>query len=89
MVSHDLVSARGVSYRDVCFRANYVVTEYLEMRRVRSGIGVVSCRAASCHDHDHDYDYDRDHGHDQSPEASSPYVARKRKELGFCQAEFG
>ena len=72
-----------------------MVAEYLEMRRVRSGISVVPCRAVSCHDHDHDHDYeydydqDHDHDHDQSPEASSPYVARKRKEMRFCQAEFG
>ena len=68
-----------------------MVAEYLEMRRVRSGISVVPCRAVSCHDHDHDhdYDYDQDPDHDQSPEASSPYVARKRKEMRFCQAEFG
>ncbi len=43
------------------------------------------CRVVSCHDHDHDYDYDydydRDRDHDQSPEASSPYVARKRKAM--------
>ncbi len=89
MVSHDFVASRVVSYRVVCFRANYVVAECLEMRRVRSGISVVSCRVVSCHDHDHDCDYDRDHDHDQTPEASSPYVARKRKEMGFCQAEFG
>ena len=77
MVSHDFVGSRVVLYRVVCFRANYVVAEYLEMRRVRSGISVVSCRVLSCHD----CDYDRDHDHDQSPEASSPYVARKRKEM--------
>ncbi len=72
-----------------------MVAEYLEMRRVRSGISVVSGRAVPRrdhdldHDHDYDYDYDQDHDHDQSPEASSPNVARKRKEIGLCQAEVG